>query len=80
LSAEAWKLITTVLQVVVFWSSYISNDNNALKLTDDDDENEWYSLQLLGVEPVGYTTCNSALKVSGVHSINQVSDQQLTRP
>jgi hypothetical protein len=65
---------------MVFWSSYISNDNNALKLTDDDNVNDWHSLQLLGVKPEGYMTCDSALKVSGVHSNNQVSDQQLTSP
>jgi hypothetical protein len=32
------------------------------------------------VKSEGYITCDSALKVSGVHSINQVLDQQLTRP
>jgi hypothetical protein len=57
-----------------------------MKLTDDDDdddnddENDWHSLQLPGVKSEGYMTCHSALKVAGVHSINQVSDQQLTSP
>jgi hypothetical protein len=63
---------------MVFWSSYISNDNKALKLTDED--NDWHSLQPLGVKSEGYMTSDSALKVSGVHSINQVSDQQLSSP
>lgn len=64
---------------MVFWPSCISNDNNALKPTEDE-ENDWYSLQPLRVKSEGYMTCDSALKVSGVHSINQVSDQQLTSP
>ena len=32
------------------------------------------------VKSEGYMTCDSALKVSGVHSINKVSGQQLTSP
>lgn len=64
---------------MVFWSSCLRNDNNALKLTEDE-ENDWHSLQPLGVKSEGYMTRDSALKVSGAHSINQVSDKQLTSP
>jgi hypothetical protein len=56
-----------------------NNDNSALKLTEDDEENGWHSLQSLGMQFDDYT-CDSALEISGVHSINQVLDQQLTRP
>lgn len=41
----SWKLqlSTTALQSVVLWSSRINNDNNALKLIEDE-ENDWHSL------------------------------------
>jgi hypothetical protein len=50
-----------------------------VKLTEDE-EGDWHSLQPLGVQSEDYATCDSALEVYGVQSINQVLGQQLTRP
>jgi hypothetical protein len=49
-----------------------------LKLSEDE-EDDWYTLQLLGVQFEDYTTCDGLLRFveSGV---DQVLDQHLTRP
>jgi hypothetical protein len=44
-----------------------------------DEENDWHSLQPLGAQFEDYMTCGSAAKVCGVHCVEQVLDQQLTR-
>jgi hypothetical protein len=44
------------------------------------DENDWHSLQTFGVLSRDYTTCDSALEVCGIQNVDQVLDQQLTRP
>jgi hypothetical protein len=78
--AEAWGLITatTIKNCSVrcgFSIDHVSsNDESALKLTEDE-EDDWHNLQLLGVQSEDYPTCDSALKVFGVRSVNH-----LTRP
>jgi hypothetical protein len=54
-----------------------SNDGSAVNLSNNEDD--WHSLQPLGVQPEDFPTCDSALKVFGVRSVEQVSDQHLTR-
>jgi hypothetical protein len=44
------------------------------------EEDDWHSLQPLGVQSEDYPTCDNALKVCGVWSVDQVLDQLLTRP
>jgi hypothetical protein len=57
-----------------------SNHDNGLKLTEDE-ENEWHSLQRLGVKSEGYKSCDSTLiRHTGVHAVNHMLDQRLTRP
>jgi hypothetical protein len=53
-----------------------SNDDIAIKLTEDE-EDDWNSLQPLGVQSEDYPTCDIALEVCGVQSVNQVLDQYL---
>jgi hypothetical protein len=63
-------LQSTVLQ--------LNNDDHALK-HNEGEENEWHSLEPLRVWFVDYTTCDSAVRVCEVDSVNHVLDQQLTR-
>jgi hypothetical protein len=51
----------------------------AAKLTEDE-EDDWHSLQPLGIQFEDYVTHVSTLKVCGIQSANQVLDQHLTRP
>jgi hypothetical protein len=55
-----------------------SNDDSAVKLSEDEDDN-WRSLQPLGVQFEDYTTRDSALEVYGLPSVDQVLDQCLRR-
>jgi hypothetical protein len=83
--AEAWRLITptTIENCFVrcdFSLDHVSrNDDSAVKLSEDE-EGDWHNLQPLGVQFEDYTTCNSSLKVCAIQSVDQVLDQQLTRP
>jgi hypothetical protein len=83
--AESQRLITstTVKNTFVkcgFSNDHIStNDDSAVKLIEDE-ENDWYSLQPLGVQFEGCTTCDSALEVCGILFVSQVLDQHLTMP
>jgi hypothetical protein len=54
------------------------NDDTAVKLCEDE-EDDWHSLQPLGVQFEDYTTCDSALEVCGVQSVDHMLDQHLTR-
>jgi hypothetical protein len=80
--AEAWKLITptTIKNCFVkcgFSNDHVSsNDDNAVKLTEDEDDP--HSLHLLGVQFEDYT-CDSTPEFCGIQSVDQVLDQQLTR-
>jgi hypothetical protein len=56
-----------------------SNDDSAVKLTEDE-EDDWQSLQAHGVWFEGYTTCDSALEVCEIHSVDRVLDLHLIRP
>jgi hypothetical protein len=66
--AEAWRLVTlTIIKNSFvkcgFSNDHISgNDDSAVKLKEDD----WHSLQPLGVQFEDYTTCDSALEVCGI--------------
>jgi hypothetical protein len=77
--AEAWGLITptTIKNCFVkcgFSVDHVSsNDGNAMKLTEDE-EGYWCSLQF-GVQFEDYTTCDSALEVCEVQSVDQMLDQ-----
>jgi hypothetical protein len=60
--AEAWKLITptTIKNCYVkcgFSNDVSSNNESAVKLTDDE-EDDWHSLQPPGVQSEDYTTCS----------------------
>jgi len=74
------KLITPTsiknhLQSVVL---LLNDDDHALK-HNEDEENEWHSLETLGFWFVDYTACDIAVRVCGVDSVNHVFDHQLTR-
>jgi hypothetical protein len=46
----------------------------------NEDENNWHSLQPVGVQFENYKTCDSALEVYGIRSANQVLDQRFAMP
>jgi hypothetical protein len=74
--AEAEELLSrTILQSMVL---QLNDDNHALKHSEDE-ENEWHNLEPLGLWLVDCTTCNSAVRVCGVDSVNHLLDHQLTR-
>jgi hypothetical protein len=82
---EGWRLITTntVKNCFVkcgFSNDHVSsNDDSAVKLREDE-EDEWYSLQALGVQFEKYKTCgDSTFVLSELQSIDQVLEQHLTR-
>jgi hypothetical protein len=54
-----------------------SNDNNAVKLSEDA-ENDWHILQPLGVQYEKYATCDSSLEVCGIQRATQMLHQHLT--
>jgi hypothetical protein len=56
-----------------------SNDNSALKLTEDE-EDDWHCLEPLGVQSEDYSKCDSALKDCGARSVDQALELHLTRP
>jgi hypothetical protein len=49
-----------------------------VKLTENE-EDGWQSLQPLGMQFEDYTTCDGALEVCGIQSVDQVLDQYFTR-
>jgi hypothetical protein len=57
---------------------HVGSNDSAVKLTQDE-EDDWNSLQTLGVQCEGNPMSASALEVCGVQSVDQVLDQQLTR-
>jgi hypothetical protein len=65
--AEDWRLITPTTTIKNcfansgFPSNHVSSNNNALKLTDGE-ENDWCSLKPFGVRFEDYATHNSALR------------------
>jgi hypothetical protein len=85
LIAEPWRLITsTIIKDCIvncgFSIDHVSSsDDSAVKLTEDE-EDDCYILQPLGMQSEDYPTCDSALEVCGVWSVNHVLDQYLTRP
>jgi hypothetical protein len=85
-TAEAWGLVTptAVKNYSVkcgFSTDHVSsNDGSSVKLTEDEDD-DWHSLQSLGVQFEDCTTGGSDLEVfGGIQSVCQVSDQHLTKP
>jgi hypothetical protein len=80
--AEAWTQITPTTTKNCFvkcgFSNDLvsSNDDTAVKLGEDDN---WHSLEPLGVQFEDHT-CDSGLDVCGIQTVDQVSDQHLTRP
>jgi hypothetical protein len=76
-TAETQRLIisTTIKNFSVkcgFSNNHVSsNDDSAVKLSEDE-QDDWHSSQPLGVQ-------SGALEVSQVQSVDQVSDQHLTR-
>jgi hypothetical protein len=56
-----------------------NNDDSAVKLCEDE-EDDWYNLQPLGVQFEDYITFDNALEVCGNQSVSQKVDQHLTRP
>jgi hypothetical protein len=83
--AEPWRLMTptTIKNCFVkcrFSVDHVSSNNGSAVKLAEDEEDDCHSLQSLGVQSEGYTTCDSALKVCGIQSVDQVIDQHLTRP
>jgi hypothetical protein len=83
LIAEPWRLITltAIRNCFVrcgFSVDHASSSDSAVKLCEDE-EDDWHSLQPLGVQSEDYPTCANDLRVCGVQSVDQVLDQQLTR-
>jgi hypothetical protein len=62
-----------------FSNDHVSSNDSAVKLSEDK-ENDWHSLEPLGVQFRDYTTCDSVLEVCGIQSVDQVLDEYLTRP
>jgi hypothetical protein len=44
----------------------------------EDEEDDWHSLQLHGVQFEDYTTCNGALEMYGIQSVDQLLDHLTT--
>jgi hypothetical protein len=84
LIAESWRLITPTTIKNCFMKCGFSNDHassnsdSAVKLSADE-EGDWHSLQPLGVQSEDHPTCDSALEVCGVKSVNQVLHKHLPR-
>jgi hypothetical protein len=85
--AEAKRLIThtTIKNCFVkfsFSNYYVSSsDDGEVKLSEDKkDDCMCHNLQPLGMQFEDYTTCDSALEVCGIQSVNQMLDQHLTGP
>jgi hypothetical protein len=85
LTSAPWRL-TTAIKIkncfvkCGFLTDHVSsNDDSAVKLTEDE-KDDWHSSQPLGVQSEDYPTCDSALKVCGIQDVNQVFDQHSTRP
>jgi hypothetical protein len=63
-----------------FSTDHVSHsDDSAVKLNEDE-EDDWHSLQALGVQSEDYPTRDSALEVCGVLSVDKVLDQHFTWP
>jgi hypothetical protein len=82
---KSWKLITMTADEYCFAKCSCpadtvcsSSSDNALTCNEDE-ENEWHSVQYLGVQFEDSMTCDSAVEVCGVQNVHQVLDQQLTR-
>jgi hypothetical protein len=46
----------------------------------EDKEDVWHSLQLLGVQFEDYITCDIALAVCGIRSVDMILDKRFARP
>jgi hypothetical protein len=83
--AELWRPITPTATKNCFVKCGLltdhasSNNDNAVKLSEDEEE-DWHSLQPLGVQSEDCPTCDSAVDVCGIQNVDQVLDQHLTRP
>jgi hypothetical protein len=83
--AEAWRMVTPTkinncFVKCGFSNDHVSsNDDSAVKLIEDE-EDDWHSLHPLGVQSEDWPTCDSAVEVCGIQSVDQVLDQHLTRP
>jgi hypothetical protein len=78
--AEAWRLITpTIIKNCFvkcgFSIDHVSSNDDSAVILSEDEEDDWQSLQALGVQSEGCTTCDSALEVCGVRSVDCVLDQ-----
>jgi hypothetical protein len=58
-----------------FSIDHVCNNDSAVKCTEDE-EDDWHSLQPLGAQFEDYPTCNSAIEVCGIQSVNLVLDQK----
>jgi hypothetical protein len=57
-----------------------SNDNCAVKFTEDKEDDDWHSPQSLEAQSEDYPTFEGAVEVYGVRHVDQVSHQYLTMP
>jgi hypothetical protein len=56
-----------------------SDYDSAVKLSEDEGD-DWYSLQTLGVQFEDCTICDNVLEVCRVQSVDQMLDQHVTMP
>jgi hypothetical protein len=84
-TAEAWRLITptAIKNCFVkygFSNDHVSSNNDSALILNKDEEDDWHSLQSLGVQLEDYMTVNSAPEVCGTQSVDQVLDKHSTKP
>jgi hypothetical protein len=82
--SRTWIMITptTIKNFIVkcdFWIERVRSNDSVVKLSEDE-ENDWHSLQPLGMQFEDYTTCDSGFEVCGILSVDQVLEQQVTGP
>jgi hypothetical protein len=79
LVVEPWRPITPATIRICFVKCSFSidhvssNENSAVKLMEDE-EDDSHSLHHLGLQSEGCPTCDNALEICGVWSVNQVLD------
>jgi hypothetical protein len=56
-----------------FSNDHVISNDSAVKLNEDE-EDDWHSLQSPGVQFEDYTTCDSALEVCGIMSADHMLD------
>jgi hypothetical protein len=73
-------LTPTAIRICSVKCGFSTDHGSSVELTEAE-EDDWHSLRSLRVQFEDCTTCGSTLEVfGGIQSVDQVSDQHLTRP